>query len=351
MRNFVLRNGRPFRRGERGQALVLFAAGLAAFLGIVGLSVDIGLLVYTRTDLQKAADAAALAGSQDLPNATTATSSANIYVTSNSSSGTTAAVAISQTFAANDTIQVTTTRHVDYFFLKVIGLAGSDVTATAKVRSNSYSGGTGVVPWGFIASNNDNSKLLQNACYLGQVNGVPQFKQNTSCTMKYGAGTNSGGDFGGLAIDGTGSSNYRDGIGHGSTTPLKKGDQIEAQTGNMQGPTNQGIDDRFALPAPGTCAGNARDQVLKTNPDGSVSIRSGCESSPRIIVVPVVDRIENPAKSTVLGFAYMYLTGSSTNGGHSQVTGEFVKFVSELPNGIYQGPPGANDAIAMKLIQ
>jgi hypothetical protein len=66
----------------------------------------------------------------------------------------------------------------------------------------------------------------------------------------------------------------------------------------------------------------------------------------------VVDKIENPAKSTVLGFSYMYLTGSSNQGGHSQVTGEFVKFVTELPNGVYQGAPGAgSDAMAMMLVQ
>jgi Flp pilus assembly protein TadG len=155
MRNFVLRNGRPFRRGERGQALVLFAAGLAAFLGIVGLSVDIGLLVYTRTDLQKAADAAALAGSQDLPNAATATSSANIYVGLNSKSATTAAVAITTTSSANDTIQVTATRHIDYFFLKVLGLSGTDVSATAKskrtvvnITGYAWSATAPVVIWG-----------------------------------------------------------------------------------------------------------------------------------------------------------------------------------------------------------
>jgi Flp pilus assembly protein TadG len=352
MRKLLLRWRRRIGQGETGQALILFAAGLVAFLGLVGLSVDVGLLVYTRTDLQKSADAAAMAGAQDLPSATAATASANNYVTSNSKGSTSATVTVGQTYATNDTITVTTKRHVDYFFMKVLGLTGSDVTATAKARANSYSGGTGVVPWGFIASNNDNSKLLQNACYLGQVNGVPQFKQNTQCTMKYGAGTNSGGDFGALAIDGTGSSLYRSGIGQGSNTPIKKGDLLEAQTGDMQGPTKQGIDDRFSLPAPSGCPGNDRNQVLITNPDGSVSIRPGCESSPRIIVIPVVDKIENPAKSTVLGFSYMYLTGSSNQGGHSQVTGEFVKFVTELANGVYQGAPGAgSDAMAMMLVQ
>ncbi len=187
--------------GERGQALVLFAAGLAAFCGFVGMSIDVGHVMATRTDLQKSADAAAMAGSQDLPSTSTALSVANSYVSSNSTGGTTAAsVVFSQTYAANDTIQVTTTRYVNYTFLKAIGMSGMSVNAKAKVRVGDYVGGAGLVPWGFIASNNNNSTLLQNPCYLGQVNGVPTFKQNQPCTIKQGAGSNAGGDFGALSL-------------------------------------------------------------------------------------------------------------------------------------------------------
>ena len=71
-------------QGERGQALVLFAAGLVAFLGLVGMSVDVGRVMFTRTDLQKIADSGALAGAQDLPlSVVAATTSANTYASSN----------------------------------------------------------------------------------------------------------------------------------------------------------------------------------------------------------------------------------------------------------------------------
>jgi hypothetical protein len=327
------------RRGSResGQVIALFAAGLVAIIALAGMAVDVGQLVYTRTDLQKAADAAALAGSQDLPTTSAASSSAGLYVSENGT-GMSHTVQFLSTYGANDTIKVTTNKHVNYFFLKVLGMDGQDVSASATVRVGTFQGGSGLVPWGFIASNNSNSKLLQNPCYLGNdANGLPVFKQNTQCTMKYGAGTSSGGDFGALALDATGGSEYRDDIAHGSSKPYKVGDQAEAQTGNMQGPTGQALDERFSMPAPDGCAGNSRDDVLKTNPDGSVSIREGCEESPRIIIIPVVDQINNPQKSTILGFAYMYLTGTSDQGGHTQVKGEFVKFVTEIPGGIYEG--------------
>ena len=335
---------------ERGQALVLFAGGLAVFCGFVGMSIDIGHVWATRTDLQKSADAAAMAGSQDLPTTSTALSVANSYVASNSTGGTTAAVVFSQTYAANDTIQVTTTRHVDYTFLRAVGLTGTDVTATAKVRVGNYVGGAGIVPWGFIASNTNNSTLLQNPCYVGKdAAGLPTFKQNTQCTLKYGAGSNSGGDFGALSLGGSGASTYRNNIANGSTDVFKVGDQVPSETGNMVGPTSQGVGDRFSNPAPAGCPGNARSDVLVTNADLSVSIRSGCEASPRIIIIPVVDKIQNPQKSTILGFAYMYLTAVVGSGGGQQVKGEFVKFVTELPKGVYQGF-GAG-ARAMKLVE
>jgi Flp pilus assembly protein TadG len=344
VREFVVRG-----RDEVGQMLVIMAGTFAVLVGLIGLSIDIGAVVQTKTDLQKMADAAAMAGGQDLPTASTATSSANTYVAKNGTG--TATVTIYQTYSANDTIKVTVTRHVSYRFLSLLGLSGADPQATAVVRAGRYIGGKGLVPWGLIASNNSNSKLLQNSCYLGNDSaGWPLFKQNTQCILKYGAGTSSGGDFGALALDNTGGSTYRDNIIYGSHSSFKIGDQLEAQTGNMQGPTSQAISDLFAQPAPSTCAGNARDQVLKTNPDGSVSIREGCEDSPRIIIIPVVNQINNPSKSTLLGFAFMYLTGANTTGGAAQVSGEFVKFATEIPGGIYQGLDG-NGALAVKLVQ
>ena len=49
-----------------GQTLMLFAGGLAVLLALVGLAVDVGQLVHTRTDLQKMSDAAVLAAIQDI---------------------------------------------------------------------------------------------------------------------------------------------------------------------------------------------------------------------------------------------------------------------------------------------
>lgn len=52
---------RPPRRGERGQSLVLIAAGMIGLLAFVGLTVDAGILFIGMGHLRRAVDAAAIA--------------------------------------------------------------------------------------------------------------------------------------------------------------------------------------------------------------------------------------------------------------------------------------------------
>lgn len=323
------------------------AGGFAVFLGLVGMAVDVGQLVVARTDLQKAADAAAFAAAQDLPNAGMAQGSATGYVDLNSIPATTAVVTVSSTHGANDTVTVRAERHVTYAFLRFIGLEGADVGAEATVRVGTFVGGSGLLPWAFIASNESNSSLLQNPCYTGQSNGIPQFKQNVSCQIKYGAGSSSGGDFGALALGGSGSSTYRDNIQNGSTGAYRIGQQVPAETGNMSGPTNQGADDRFAQAPPASCPTNDINQIVSTNTDGTTSIVPGCETHPRIGIIPVVDQIDNPNLSTILGFSFVVVENVIGNGGNQQVVVRFVEFVTEIPGGLYEGWGDGSQAIKL----
>ena len=52
---------------QRGAVLLLAAFVLPALLGFGALAIDIGMLYKTKTELSAAADAAALAGAQELP--------------------------------------------------------------------------------------------------------------------------------------------------------------------------------------------------------------------------------------------------------------------------------------------
>ncbi len=55
-----------FWRDERGVGLPLMGVALAAALGILAVTVDLGRLYMVKSELQRAADAAALAGAHRL---------------------------------------------------------------------------------------------------------------------------------------------------------------------------------------------------------------------------------------------------------------------------------------------
>jgi uncharacterized membrane protein len=65
--NHRLINGRGRgRSSRRGGFTVLAAAGLVLSIAFTALSVDLGMIAYTKTRLQNAADAAALAAAQEI---------------------------------------------------------------------------------------------------------------------------------------------------------------------------------------------------------------------------------------------------------------------------------------------
>src|SRR4029077_2937178 len=52
------------RRGEHGQTIILVAVAMVGLLGMVALSIDVVTLYVARSEMQRAADAAALAGAK-----------------------------------------------------------------------------------------------------------------------------------------------------------------------------------------------------------------------------------------------------------------------------------------------
>src|SRR6478752_5405869 len=53
-------------RDESGQALILVALCLTCILGFVGFATDVGVLLHAKRNLQIAADAAAIAGANEI---------------------------------------------------------------------------------------------------------------------------------------------------------------------------------------------------------------------------------------------------------------------------------------------
>jgi len=131
--------GRGRMRDERGQTLPLFAIGLIGLIGLVALSVDVGRLLWARTQMQAAVDAAALAAAQDMPHGTSAASAAaNTYWSKNASFITSQGQNVSFTTnfpAGNKAVNITGQADIPTFFARVFGINAWHVSATGTAAS------------------------------------------------------------------------------------------------------------------------------------------------------------------------------------------------------------------------
>ncbi|MDX6409915.1 MAG: hypothetical protein QOE13_2986 [Gaiellaceae bacterium] len=123
------------RRSESGQAIVLMTLSLAVILGMAVLVLDVGNWFHTKRRLQGTADAAALAGAQQLPNDPGgAQTMAATYAGKNGGDVAGADITVSTTVLPNDTISVRARKLDPGFFGGMFGVTSADISARAKVR-------------------------------------------------------------------------------------------------------------------------------------------------------------------------------------------------------------------------
>jgi Flp pilus assembly protein TadG len=124
---------------ESGQTLVIVVLFLPVLIGFCALVLDVGNWYAQKRFVQNAADAAVLAGAQDLPNTSAAQAQAQDYVTRNGGGVT------SVTFPTSTKIRVTVTRNVPTYFAKIFGLAS--VNVAAKAVATRFSTGAGALAY------------------------------------------------------------------------------------------------------------------------------------------------------------------------------------------------------------
>jgi len=149
-------------KNEEGQVVVLFILAIAVLLGFSALTIDVGGAYATKANLQNAADAAAIAGAQDLDRPFTAIATALFYagengievpspiptITSNPYTYTDPTTGDTITVTApfeNDAskIEVVVSRTISFSFAKILGISEGDVSA----RSVAQFGIAASVPW------------------------------------------------------------------------------------------------------------------------------------------------------------------------------------------------------------
>jgi Flp pilus assembly protein TadG len=133
--------GKPWyrRRAERGSVAVIVAILLPVIIGIAGLAIDVGSWYLTQAQLQNAADAAAIAGAQDLPNNPTgAAAAAQTQVTDNVSGAT--VTSVTPYNGSSSQIQVTVSKRSTVSFAAVLGIGAPTVTASAVATASQGTG-------------------------------------------------------------------------------------------------------------------------------------------------------------------------------------------------------------------
>ncbi len=281
-------------KNQRGSIAVLSVLAITMLIAMAALVVDVGMLYLAKVQLANAVDAAALAGVQKLPtNPFQAIVVAHDYARRNKLPPNTQILATVGDHGGIELgkITVTARQSLGMAFARILGIAQVDISASAQAAVRPFGGGTGVVPFGVVRQD---------------------FIKGQAYALKEGAGSDGldsskhHGNFGALALGGTGANVYEDNIKYGSQVKVSVGDWELTKPGNMSGPTTKGVSYRVGL-------------------DPTATYDTVTEGSPRIIIVPVIDSLDVNGRGyvQVVDFAVFFLEGTMGQGKDNYVIGRF----------------------------
>lgn len=340
---------RNHRRGEEGIALIYVAIFLLVSLWFVSLAVDVGKLMAAKTELQAAADAAALAAASAINPVTAALDQDEAKVRAASAASSNHAYQDVKTsvvinpdvdveFPAARQVKVTVYRDIAHDnpvilqFAQTLGLRRMGVTADATAEAGPLVGlCEGLAP--FAPEQLPNGADFVKDC-------------GTTYTLKLGAGNSTTGNFQLLSypecaeddFTGGGGSAVRYYTTNGWDCCFNIGDMIEVDTkpGNTVGPLQQGLQARW---------------------DADTDHNAGCYQSyngnqKRVFLCPIIKDFSVNGKSTVqiVRFAAFFLTQRPTGSMVQQgVQGQFIDYVA--PGVVGDVPPTATDIYGVHLIE
>jgi len=309
------------RRRERGVVIIWTAFFLLMMLGFVAIGIDIAKLMATRTQLQNAADAAALAGASAVDGLTgaiapdTATARAQAIAALNKAfvDAPEALVlsAADVVFPGNNRVQVTVRRdaasggsmvtHV----AQVLGINSLDVKATAVAKADTAGGVCEkLVPLGAIEPPVGGFQVRCDTTYVLKTNnpsyGNCQLLNFPECGEGPCQGMNGGG------------SEIRCLVSNGYGCCVTIGDMIDTQPGNKFGPFMQGLNDRW------DCDTDKRTGICFTDYHGNGN---------RVVNVPIIKSFDVMGMKPVRieGFAAFFLKDPPQA---ASISGQFLHPVS-----------------------
>ncbi len=282
---------------------VLVALAMTALVGLTAISVDAGVMYANRNKLMNAADAAALAGVQALPDFPgQAVSIARDIAYTN---GVVPGEEDIQVAADGRTLQVKVTRSVPLYFARVLGHNQQAIAASASARVASISSLKGVAPLG----------VPRQPFVPGQ-----QYTLKMSPHDPSRDGSALPGNFYALALGGTGSSVYSTNLTNGYQHEIGAGEWLETEPGNMAGPTETAMRQFLA---------EAGDDYGYTDSDGD-GLADFHPGNPRLMLVPVIDPTTadkgGRTQVQVVGFAAFWIDDYGVSG-QGEIRGRFVRYL------------------------
>jgi hypothetical protein len=318
-------------RKERGQTLLIFVLAIAVLLGFTALAIDVGLFFQDRRHFQNSADAMALAGVAELPlNPAAAQTKAQEWAVNNDVDAEIKTIEVRTTGFPNDTLFVELEGDFGWIFGRVLGQTTSKVGAKAAARIGTLVGGHNMMPWALLRGD---TNCLEQPPLTGIVYGA-------TCQVKVGADSGVTGWRGALDYDGGGggSNEYRDNILDGTVdwlyciegdpSPACAGSNtvVDTLTGNKVGPTDQGIEARWATGAQCDDNGNGIDdfdEVFTETGQASPTYTVNCPDSPWLIIIPIITYESVPVQTvTIRGWTLAYLSSYACVGGNNCAGGK-----------------------------
>ncbi len=292
---------------DHGSASVVMTVALTVLMAVSVIGVDVGLITFERAKLSNALDAAALAASQELPESESdAISVANAYLITNGIDLNDVTITVDND---NKGIELVSTRNLSTIFGPLVDINNVNIRGRAKVRVGPVSEvKSGIRPLAI------ESQSLEYGAYVD---------------LKLNASENYHGNFGALALGGSGALNYRNNLLFGYSGTLKIGDVIYTEPGNMTSVINP--------------------LKLYLCPDNS-TFENFDRTSRRLWVIPVVDSLEVSGSSavTIVGFAEFFIEDIGKQSGQTKIQGRFIQYSG---GGIIDDSAADFGLYGMKLVQ
>lgn len=269
-----------------GSTIILAAFIMLGLLACVALALDGGTMYITKIKLQKAANAAALSGAQELANQQSAVFAIVQKILKEHDETNSL---VSTTIEMEHKVKVHLKKQVPLPFSRLLGFQNLPIEVKAAAEIQSIGKSIGAVP-------------------LGMDDSIP-LEYNREYKIKVEQAEDTPGIFLILVLGEAGAKSYEDTLRNGYPNELEVGDIIDTQKDNLASETRSIIQERIdACP----------DLPLGSHP----------RECPRIILVPVYKPYNMDSSQLkqikITGFAYFYITKPMSSNDMS-ITGRFMK--------------------------